>query len=425
MRILVTGANGLIGSALCAALGNDGHVVIKTIRRPSSARSGSITIDMRDARFEDWLPQLANVNAIINCVGVLQDGGRDSTMASHADGPAVLFRACEAAGVCKIIHFSAIGMDRETPTQFSESKAKGDAALKGSSLDWIILRPSVVVGPNAYGGSALFRGLAALPVLPELREAGRIQVVQLSDVVATVRFFLQPGAPSRVVLELAGPERLSFEEIVATYREWLGLGPAKRITLPQPLLRAVFVLGDFAGWLGWRPPARTTALLEMKRGAVGDPEPWTAMTGIRPAPLRASLMRSPASIQEKWFGNLYLLKPVVFAVFSAFWIATAFTSLGPGWQTGIALMNEGGVTGHAASATVIAGALADLAIGVGVAFRRTTRPALYAAFALSLAYVFIGTWLVPRLWIDPLGPMLKIWPVLALNAVAIAILAGR
>ncbi len=425
MRILVTGANGLIGSALCAALAHDGHTLVRATRRPSTLSAGSIAIDMRVARSQDWLPHLANVDAVINSVGVLQDGGQDSTTAAHADGPAELFRACEASGVRIIIHFSAIGMDRATPTRFSRSKAQGDAALVASSLNWIILRPSVVVGPSAYGGSALFRGLAALPVLPELPEAGRIQVVQLSDVVATVRFFLQPGALTRVALELAGPERLSFEDIVAQYREWLGFGPVQRIKLPRFMLRTIFAMGDFAGWLGWRPPARTTAFLEIGRGAMGDPEPWTAMTGIRPAPLRASLMATPASIQEKWFAKLYLLKPAVFTVFSVFWIATAFMSLGPGWQTGIALMNEGGVTGHAASATVIAGALADLAIGVGIAFRKTTRPALYAAFALSLAYVFIGTWLVPRLWIDPLGPMLKIWPVLALNAVALAILEDR
>lgn len=62
---------------------------------------------------------------------------------------------------------------------------------------------------------------------------------------------------------------------------------------------------------------------------------------------------------------------------------------------------------------------------LGHAWRRTTKPALYSAFVLSLTYVIIGSILVPRLWIDPLGPMLKIWPVLALNMVAIAILEDR
>jgi hypothetical protein len=130
-------------------------------------------------------------------------------------------------------------------------------------------------------------------------------------------------------------------------------------------------------------------------------------------------------VQERWFARLYLLKPVVFGVFSLFWIATALLSLGPGWEIGIGLMHEGGVTGIAAPLTVIAGALADLVIGIGIAVRRTARPALYGALILSLVYVVIGTALVPRLWIDPLGPMLKIWPILALNLVALAILEDR
>jgi hypothetical protein len=149
------------------------------------------------------------------------------------------------------------------------------------------------------------------------------------------------------------------------------------------------------------------------------------MTGIVPRSLEASLQAEPANVQERWFARLYLLKPIVFAVLSAFWIATAFMSLGPGWDIGIGLMHEGGVHGLAAPLTVIAGALADLCIGLGIAYRRTTRPALYAALMLSLAYLVIGTYLVPRLWLDPLGPMLKIWPVLALNLVALAILEDR
>lgn len=149
------------------------------------------------------------------------------------------------------------------------------------------------------------------------------------------------------------------------------------------------------------------------------------MTGIVPRSLAESLAAEPAGVQEKWFANLYLLKPLVLGTLALFWIATAFVSLGPGWDMGIALMREGGITGIAAPLIVTAGALADLFIGVGIAVRRTARPALYAALVLSLLYVVIATILVPRLWIDPLGPLLKIAPILALNVVALAILEDR
>jgi uncharacterized protein YbjT (DUF2867 family) len=427
VRVLLTGANGFIGSALATRLVADGHEVMGVARRGGEPRPHMrwITLDMRNAtRPEDWLPHCNGIDAVVNCVGVLQDSTLDSTDAAHATAPSALFAACAKAGVRRVIHLSAIGVDRQTPSAFTRSKAAGDKALMASGLDWVILRPSVVVGRRAYGGSALFRGLAALPILPRLQDAGELQIIQLNDVTA-VMWFLRPEAPAQVQLELAGPERLALEEVVAAYRKWLGWRPARTLHVPRWATNLAYRLGDFAGWLGWRPPIRSTAQQEIVRGAVGDPAPWMSMTGIVPRSLGANLGVEPATVQEKWFARLYLLKPVVFAVFSAFWIATAFMSLGPGWDIGIGVLHEGGVHGVAAPLTVVAGALADLAIGIGIAYRRTTKPALYAALILSLTYVVIGTYLVPRLWIDPLGPMLKIWPMLALNLVALAILEDR
>ena len=165
----------------------------------------------------DWLPHLAGVGAVVNCAGVLQDGPRDSTRGVHADGAAALFAACERAAVRRVIHFSAIGVDRAAPTDFSRTKIEGDEMLLRRDLDWVILRPSVVLGPAAYGGSALFRGLAALPVLPVMPDTGLLQVVQLEDVVETVLFFLGPAAPSRLAVDLVGPEPLSVPTSSAAF----------------------------------------------------------------------------------------------------------------------------------------------------------------------------------------------------------------
>jgi uncharacterized protein YbjT (DUF2867 family) len=89
--------------------------------------------------------------------------------------------------------------------------------------------------------------LAALPILPTLRGAGDLQVVQLQDVVETVRFFLRPDAPGRIGVEIAGPERLSFDQIVAAYR-WLGYPPARRVA-GGALMPLLYRLGDIAGLL--------------------------------------------------------------------------------------------------------------------------------------------------------------------------------
>jgi hypothetical protein len=322
------------------------------------------------------------------------------------------------------VHLSAIGIDRETPTAFSRSKLAGDRTLMSSRLDWVILRPSVVVGRAAYGGSALLRGLAALPILPVMPDTAPLQVVHLDDLVETIVFFLQPGAPARVVLEIAGPKRWPFEALVSMFRRWLRWPPASIIRLPRWLSIAAYWPGDVVSLLGWRPPIRTTARRELVRGAVGDPRTWTELTGIAPRDLEAQFAAEPASVQERWFAGLYVLKPLVFGVLSLFWIGTGLISLGPGFEIGKDLMTEAGAT-SLAGPSVVAGALADIIVGLAIALRATARPALYAALALSLFYAVAGTILLPRLWIEPLGPMLKIWPIFVLIMVALAIRDDR
>jgi uncharacterized protein YbjT (DUF2867 family) len=430
MRVLLTGATGLIGSAVRARLAREGHDVVAVVRPGGASASApaagrKVVLDIAKAtRPEDWLHHLEGIDAVVNCAGVLQDSPRDSIHGVHAAGVSALYEACERRGVRRVVHLSAIGVDRGALTPFSESKLAGDAVLMARDLDWVILRPSVVVGRPAYGGSALFRGLAALPILPVMPDTGPLQVVQLDDIVETVVVFLRPEVPARVVLEVAGPERLSMTEIVAAYRQWLGWGKPRTVRMPGWLAGAMYRLGDFAGWLGWRPPIRTTAKREMVRGAVGDPSEWQRLTGIAPRALGDALALQPPSVQERWFAQLYFLKPLVFVVLALFWIATGLVSLGPGYDIGLSLMAEGGAA-WIGRETVIAGALADILIGLGFAFRRTARAGLYGAIAITLVYVVLGTVLVPRLWADPLGPLLKIWPILVLHLVALAILDDR
>lgn len=430
MRVLVTGATGLIGAAVVARLLAEGHAVTGIARNVRRAERrlpqvNWLSFDIAAATSPDaWLPVLAGIEAVVNCAGVLQDGLSESTKGVHADGAAALFTACERNGVRRVIHFSAIGVDRETPSQFSKTKRQGDEALMKSSLDWVILRPSVVVGRSAYGGSALFRGIAALPVLPVMPNTGPLQIVQLDQVVDTVLFFLRQDAPSMVALELAGPERLSFSEVIGQYRRWLGWKEARHIRLPSWVAKLLYKLGDFAGSLGWRPPVRSTAQREIARGAEGDPGEWTRLTGIIPRALSAELATTPPSVQERWFAWLYILKPAVFVIFSLFWIFTGIISLTSGYVIGVNLMLEGGA-GPLAGASVVAGAIADILIGLAIAVRRTSRLGLYAALTITIFYLIAGTLLVPRLWADPLGPMLKVWPILVFNLVALAILEDR
>jgi uncharacterized protein YbjT (DUF2867 family) len=407
----------------------DGHDVLAVSRSRPSCTGPQVThirFDIAAATTaEQWRPLLRDISAVVNCAGTLQDAPGESTRGVHESGIAALVHACEAAGVRRFVHLSAIGVDRETPTAFSKTKWNGDRAIMASALDWVILRPSVVIGRSAYGGSALLRGLAALPIFPELPDSGPLQLVHLDDLVDTIAFFVRADAPPRCALEIAGPRVWPFADAAALFRRRLRWPPARRIAVPAFAAGMLYKIGDLAALLGWRTPIRSTAEREIRRGAVGDPAEWTRLTGIVPRDIETWMQREPASVQERWFAALYLLKPLIFGGFGLYWIATGIVSFTAGWGQGLALLARAGISPAFAAAVVAAGALADIAIGCAILYRPSARYGLYAALLLSAAYAVIATIMLPDLWADPLGPLLKIVPIVLLNLAALAILPDR
>jgi uncharacterized protein YbjT (DUF2867 family) len=425
-RVLVTGANGFIGAHVLAALKWAGCETIGAVRPGSKllAHPGmsTVAIDMDDANASAWVAALEGVDCVVNTAGAFADGVGQSTRV-HDRGVEVLIRACEKAGVRRFIHFSALGVD-DRLTSFARTKRAGDQTLMASSLDWIILRPSIVLGGPPAGGSALIRGLAALPYVPVEEAQGPIDAVMLEDVIDTVVVLSTTQTPGHRVLDLAGPERLALQDIIARYRTWLGWRPARRFKAPDWLMGLGYALGDIAGALGWRTPVRTAGRIELKRGAAGDAGLWTATAGIKPSTLEKAFARRPSTLQDRRSAQFYFLKPVIFAITAAFWIGTGIISLTIGYDIGVALLREGGM-GALSGPSVIAGGWADILIGLGVLFRPSARLALWAAIAISVFYALAGTLILPRLWEDPIGPMLKIWPILILNVVALFMVRER
>jgi uncharacterized protein YbjT (DUF2867 family) len=427
VKVAVVGATGLIGSAICARLAGEGHHVRGLVRRRDAKHPACVEIvvmDMSEASEAEWIGALEGMDAVVNCVGALQDGAAENVSSVHVKGASALFAACVASGIRRVIHFSAIGVERAQPSEFSATKFAGDEALMASEVDWVILRPSVVLGAPVFGASALIRGLAALPWLPSMPNTAALQPVQLEDVVSTVVHFLRDESPSRVVLDLPGPEPFSMDELVAKHRAWMGWPVARRFVVPPWLASWLYRLGDLAGTLGWRPPVRSNAEKEMRRGATGDPAPWIATTGIVPTSLDAALRVRPATVQDRWFAGVYFIKPLIFSVLPFFWIMTGIISLTIGWDSGVELMVVGGA-GALSGPSVIAGALADMIVGVLIAWRRIARLGLLSALALCGFYGIAGTILRPDLWAEPLGPLMKILPIVLLHLVALAILKER
>jgi uncharacterized protein YbjT (DUF2867 family) len=432
MRVLVTGAYGLIGAACLARLHRDGHELIAAGRTIAAPRRRApyarwIEADYRRLTLAgDWLPLLEGIDAVVNCVGVLQDGARDDVRRVQVEATTALFAASERAGVRRVIHISAIGASRLAPTAFARSKAEAEDDLTGRRLEWVILRPGLVLAPVVYGGTAMLRGLAGLPlVTPLIEPDARVQIVSVEDVAETVALCLAPNAKSDLKWDLAHPQVLTLTSVVGRLRDWLGLPPRRTWRIPHAMGAAVAAVADVLGYLGWRSPARSTALRQLAAGVVGEPAPWIAATGIAPKSFEDILARQPSGVAERWFARLFWLKPLSIAGLALFWLVSGMIALGPGKAAALGHLAAAGVPAAWTKPLLIAGAFFDYILGLLLLVRMTARPALQLMLVATAVYLAAGTWLSPQLWVDPLGPFLKVIPLLLATLFTLAILDER
>ena len=115
--------------------------------------------------------------------------------------------------------------------------------------------------------------------------------------------------------------------------------------------------GDALAWLGWRPPIRTTAAARRSAAArSATTASGAASTGIEPQSLAAALAAEPASVQERWFSRLYLLKPLAIGTFALFWLLTGLDLARPGLRAGDPLHAGAAAAARSSEPSVVAGA---------------------------------------------------------------------
>lgn len=429
MRVLLLGGYGFIGLEAARALIARDYSVTAVGRDVAHGRRVLPNADWRGADIARlatpaaWAPLLADIDVVVNASGALQDGLRDNVSAVQDTAIRALIAACEAASIRRFVQISAPGVSAAATTGFLRSKAAADAALAASTLDWVILRPGLVWGRTATGGTALVRMLSAFPVLqPIMLAEARVQTVDIDDVCSAIVAAVEGALPSRTDVDLVDAAPLTLGDIVAQVRAWHGFpAPVATLHAPPILGAAIARVGDAAGWLGWRTPLRTTSLRALEQGVVGDAERWPAVSGKTVASFTEALARRPATKQDRLFARVQLALPLVIITLAAFWIASGVIGLAQ--RDAAAAVLAGRLDNPHAFA--IAGALADIALGLALLWRPRARLACYGMIGLTGVYLVAGTLLTPALWLDPLGAFVKTLPAAMLALVCAAMLEER
>ncbi|MDG5496039.1 NAD(P)H-binding protein [Niveispirillum sp. BGYR6] len=413
MRILIIGAGGFVGRHLLARLMDGNDTVIAAGRNPDRLRRlfpdmPTMECDLGRDTATDWRPRLAGIDTVINLAGLIRDGagGFDAV---HEQGAKALFDACLAAGVRRVIQFSALGADETGSSRYHHSKKAADdhlAALDptGHRMDWAILRPSLIIG---HGGASteLFLALAAAP-LPLRLGSGtwRVQPIHVDDVIDVIVRLLHRSEPFARRLDLTGPVPMTTDGITLALRNWLSLRPAPFLPLPRALLMLGAVLGDRFG-LG---PASRDSLAMLAAGNVGDDGPMRDILGRPARALSAALARHPAVAADRWRARLLLLATPLRLLLAAIWIWTGVVSLGlyPVADS-YALLAPLGLTGMSAGMALYTGAALDLALGLALLCR--WRPVAVGTIQLALmaGYTILISLYLPDLWLHPFGAITK------------------
>ncbi|CAA2143737.1 SDR family oxidoreductase [Hyphomicrobium sp. ghe19] len=428
MRILVIGAYGLVGGYVTARLLGEGHELVGLGRETSVARrrfpkARWVDADLRDMNAGRWAALLDSIDAVVNCAGALQDSPRDDLRAVHVRAVTELARACERRGVRRFVHISAVGVERGEG-RFQHTKHEAEAALRATNLDWIILRPGLVLAPAAYGGSALLRGLAAFPfAVPAIRPDAVVQVVSVDDVaLAVVRALTVPTAG--FTCDLVSAERTSLGDILRALRSWLGLPDARVIAVPPWVAALTAGVADGLAWLGWRSPMRSAAMRQLAGGVTGESDEANSRLGLSPRGLVETLSGWPSGVQERWFAHLYFLKPTMLATLGAFWAVSGIIGF-VSHTRAAGLLTGAGIPAGLADAFVIGGSILDLSLAFLVSIRATAPLALRAMIVVTAGYLSAASVWVPELWADPMGPLVKSLPAAVLALVALAVMDER
>lgn len=260
----IFGGSGFVGKHIVRALVKEGWRVRVATRSPHTegdlrviGRVGQVQITQANLRFPNSVAAaLEGADAVVNCVGVLYEEGRQNFESLHQRGAAILAEAAAQAGISNFVQISAIGADKDSESDYARTKAAGEHAVLNAIPRADIMRPSIIFGPE----DQFFNKFAAMsqyvPALPLLGGGEtKFQPVYVVDIAKAVAKVLGAGTSGQTY-ELGGPRDYSFKELL---QFTLDCVDRKRILAPVPWFAANMLgfTGELSGKLPFISPFLT------------------------------------------------------------------------------------------------------------------------------------------------------------------------
>jgi len=229
--VTVFGGSGFVGRHTVRALARDGWRVRAAVRRPDLAGHlqpmgvvGQIHAVQANVRYpESVRAAVEGADAVVNLVGILAPTGKQSFDAVHLKCATAVARAAADAGIQRLVHMSALGADPRSNAQYAKSKGQAEKAVRDAFGQAIILRPSIVFGPEDEFFNRFASMATMSPFLPLIGGGRtRFQPVFVGDLAEAIANCCKGVGTPGTIYEITGPEVYNFRQLLDRTQEWAG-----------------------------------------------------------------------------------------------------------------------------------------------------------------------------------------------------------
>ena len=297
--VTIYGGSGFVGRYIARRMAKAGWRVRVAVRRPNEAMFvktygavGQVEPVLCNIRDDASVASvMAGAEAVVNCVGTFDKGGKNNFEAVQAQGATRIARLAKASGINAMVHISSIGADLEAASTYAQTKAKGETGVLEHMPNAVILRPSVVFGPEDEFFNRFARMTRLGPILPVVGANTRFQPAYVDDIAYAAELALT-GAADPGIYELGGPDAKTFRELMQIMLEEIR---RKRLVLNIPFWAAsvmgfAFDLGNTLSG-GLLPAVVTQDQVRSLRSdnVVGEDAKGFEVFGIAPTTMEAVL----------------------------------------------------------------------------------------------------------------------------------------